>query len=169
LVVRGGVQVSPLLFGGFQQGGTRPGTQLVALAVGFCQALVAWRRELQDRAARLQMMRDRLEAALMAGYPDAVIVGREAPRLPHTSNVAFVGIDRQALQMALDLAGIACSTGSACASGSSEPSPVLTAMEAPEAVWRSSNRLSLGALSTPSEVDEAARRILLTCQRLRPQ
>ena len=68
------------------------------------------------------------ERQILAGCPDAVVIGADADRLPHTSNIAFVGLDRQALFMALDQAGVACSTGSACASGSSEPSPALLAM-----------------------------------------
>jgi len=96
-----------------------------------------------------------------------VVIGADSPRLPHTSNIAFVGLNRQALVMALDLAGIACSTGSACASGSSEPSPTLLAMGLPEAVISSSVRFSLGATTTADGVEEAARRILSVCNRLR--
>ncbi|HEY2893495.1 MAG TPA: aminotransferase class V-fold PLP-dependent enzyme, partial [Pirellulales bacterium] len=95
-----------------------------------------------------------------------VINGAGAARLPHTSNVAFVGLDRQALLMALDLAGVACSAGSACASGSSEASPVLMAMGAPEAVLGSSLRFSVGATTTKEEIDEAVARICATCARL---
>jgi cysteine desulfurase len=141
----------------------------VTLVVGFRAALEAWDRERQDRTARLASMRDQFEAAILRERPEAVVVGADAPRLPHTSNIAFVGLDRQALQMALDLAGVACSTGSACASGSSEPSPILVAMGLGGAVARGSIRFSLGALSTPAEVDQAARRILLTCSKLRPR
>jgi cysteine desulfurase len=87
--------------------------------------------------------------------------------LPHTSNIAFVGLDRQALMMALDLAGVACSTGSACASGSSEPSPSLIAMGLPNGQISSSIRFSLGVTTTPAEIDEAAARILKAVNRLR--
>jgi cysteine desulfurase len=80
--------------------------------------------------------------------------------------VAFVGLERQALLMALDLAGVACSAGSACASGSSEPSPVLSAMGASEAVLASSLRFSFGATTTKEETDEAVARISATCARL---
>jgi cysteine desulfurase len=96
-----------------------------------------------------------------------VVVGAAAPRLPHTSNIAFVGLDRQAIVMALDLAGVACSTGSACASGSSEPSPALVAMGLPEEQISGSVRFSLGAATTAAEIDEAARRILNVCNNLR--
>jgi cysteine desulfurase len=167
LVIRHGVQIWPQLFGGHQQGGVRPGTESVALAVGFRAALETWHREQQDRSARLASMRDRLEAAIVSGYPGAVVFGSNALRLPHTSNIGFTGLDRQALQMALDLAGVACSTGSACASGSSEPSPILVAMGATKDAARGSIRFSLGVLTTQAEVDSAAERILKTCSRLR--
>ena len=107
------------------------------------------------------------ERTLLAGDTRAVAIGERAPRLPHTSNIAFSGLDRQALAMALDLAGVACSTGSACASGSSEPSPALVAMGLPDEQISGSIRFSLGATTTPSEIEEAARRILATVNRLR--
>jgi cysteine desulfurase len=104
-------------------------------------------------------LRDRFEAGITNAIPTAVINGESASRLPHTSNVAFPGRDRQALMMALDLAGICCSTGSACASGSSEPSPTLLAMNLPREIAASSLRFSVGATTGVSEVDEAIRRI----------
>ena len=167
LVVRHGVKLQPLLHGGFQQAGLRPGTEDVALAIGMFTALKLWQREADERATRMTILRDRLEAQFLAGDAYAVISGASAPRLPHTTNVAFVGINRQALLMALDLAGVACSTGSACASGSSEPSPVLLAMGCDEGVVEGALRLSLGAMTTLAEIDEAARRILLAVNELR--
>lgn len=160
LVVRHGVTIEPQMHGGFQQGGLRPGTEPVALAVGMHRALQLWHDEQHERTARMTQLRDRLERKVLAGFPTAVIVGGNASRLPHTTNIAFVGLDRQALFMALDLAGVACSTGSACASGSSEPSHVLVALGCPEGVIRGSLRFSLGAFTTIAEVDEAAARIL---------
>ena len=98
-----------------------------------------------------------------------VYIGKDAPRLPNTSCISFLGLNRQALVMALDLAGVACSTGSACASGSSEPSPTLVAMGLPKVVIDGAIRLSLGAFTTAAEVAEAARRILKTVKHLRSQ
>jgi cysteine desulfurase len=167
LIVRHGVSLDPLMFGGFQQAGLRPGTESVALAVGMVAALEAWAREANSRRSRLSDLRDQLERTLRAADPAAVVVGAAAPRLPHTSNIAFVGLDRQAIVMALDLAGVACSTGSACASGSSEPSPALVAMGLPEEQISGSVRFSLGAATTAAEIDEAARRILNVCNNLR--
>ena len=167
LLVRHGVALTPAFQGGFQQASLRPGTESVALAVGMQRALELWHAEADARRQRMTDLRDRLETALLAGYPDAVVIGQQSSRLPHTSNVAFVGLNRQALVMALDLAGVACSSGSACASGSSEPSPTLLAMALPEGVISSSVRFSLGATTTAAEIDEAARRIFNVCNNLR--
>jgi cysteine desulfurase len=168
-VVRNGTRLRPQLYGGFQQGGLRPGTESVALVVGMCRALELWHADRHDRARRLRELRDRFERLIRAGWPDAVVVGAAADRLPHTSLSAFVGLDRQSLFMAFDQAGVACSTGSACASGSSEPSPVLVAMGCEPAVLTGALRFSFGVTTTPGDVDEAARRILSCCNELRRQ
>jgi cysteine desulfurase len=170
LVVKHDVKLQPQLFGGFQQGGLRPGTENVALAVEFHEALKLAVAELPERAERMRSLRDALEHSLRAAFPapnELVIIGEDAPRLPNTSNVSFPGVNRQALVMALDLAGVACSTGSACASGSSEPSPTLVAMGLPKAVIEGSIRLSLGAFTTAEEVAEAGRRIIKAVKHLR--
>jgi len=163
------VKLQPQLFGGFQQEGLRPGTENVALAVGFHTALELAVRDLPERAARMLALRDQLEQSVVAEVADTVIVGKDAPRLPNTSCISFPGLDRQALVMALDMAGVACSTGSACASGSSEPSPTLVAMGLPKAVVEGAIRLSLGAFTTAEEVAEAARRIIKAVKHLRSQ
>ncbi len=160
LIVREDIELAPQLHGGFQQAGTRPGTEAVALAAGMQAALEAWRHEADVRAARLQMLRDRLEAGLAEAFEGELVVNaRQSPRLPNTSNVAFLGLDRQALLMALDQAGVACSTGSACASGSSEPSHVLAAMGSSPEVLAGSLRFSLGATTTAKEIETAIERI----------
>ena len=156
LLVRQGVELSPLLVGGHQQAGLRPGTEAVALVVGLRTALECWHREQTERLERLTRLRDHFEQQLHVACPEIVVHGADSPRLPHTSNVSFPGVDRQALLMALDLAGIACSTGSACASGSSEPSPVLVAMGLPEGQISSALRFSLGARTTAAEVSRAS-------------
>ena len=167
LVIRHDVTLEPLLHGGVQQQSLRPGTESVALAVGMQAALEAWHRQGQARTTRLREFRDRLEAGLTSALGAMVVVnGASAPRAPHTSNVAFLGLDRQALVMALDLEGVYCSTGSACASGSSEPSPALLAMGAEEPVLRGSLRFSLGATTTTDEIDEAAARIIAVVRRM---
>jgi cysteine desulfurase len=167
LLVRHGARLSPILFGGFQQDGLRPGTEPVALAVGLCTALEVWHGQRESRREHLATLRDRFEAQLRAGWPELVVNGGGAERLPHTSNVSFPGLDRQALAIALDLAGVACSTGSACASGASERSPTLLAMGLPAAVVEGALRFSFAATTTFEEVDEAARRILHVCKDLK--
>ncbi len=169
LVIRHGSQLAPQLFGGFQQAALRPGTESVALVVGMLTALELWHSEQVERHMRLSYFRDQFELAICAGWPAAMIIGADSPRLPHTSNIAFVGLDRQALFIALDQAGIACSTGSACASGSSEPSPALMAMGLEEALLSSVLRFSFGATTTTTEIAESSRRILKVCNDLRQQ
>jgi cysteine desulfurase len=166
LLVKGDTQLAPQLFGGFQQAGLRPGTESVPLVVGMLTALELWSAERQERYQHLASLRDQFEQQICAELPYATVVGQGAERLPHTSNIAFVGLDRQALFVALDMAGVACSTGSACASGSSEPSPVLMAMGCEEGVTRGSLRFSFGRFSTPQEVADGACRILLACKNL---
>ncbi len=167
LVVRHGVTLTPQLVGGFQQAGLRPGTESIALAAGMLTALELWHSEQDARRVRLTALRDEFERLIRSGWPDAIVLGGDSPRLPHTSNIAFVGLERQALFIALDQAGIACSTGSACASGSSEPSPALVAMGLDEAVFSSALRFSFGATTTAAEVAESSRRILNVCNDLR--
>jgi len=167
LIVHHGTKLEPLLAGGLQQHGLRPGTEPVALVVGFEKALALWAAEAYERTERLTRLRDHLEQSILRDVPQAVIVGAGAPRLPHTSNIALPGADRQTLLMALDVAGVACSTGSACASGSSEPSPVLRAMGLPPEIVNSALRFSLGADSTDGEVEEAASRICRVFRELR--
>jgi cysteine desulfurase len=130
-------------------------------------ALELWHTEQQERRERLTAMRDEFEHSIRAGWTTAVVSGQDALRLPHTSNIAFVGLDRQALFIALDQAGVACSTGSACASGSSEPSPAHLAMGLDGAVISSALRFSFGATSTADEARESSRRILQVCNDLR--
>lgn len=167
LIVRSGIELQPQLFGGHQQEGSRPGTEPVVLAAGMRAALEAWHREGNQRRRRMESLRDEFEALLLADWPDLVIHGRRVNRLPHTTNIAFPGVDGQALGMALDLAGVACSTGSACASGSSKPSPILLAMGVAEGLAKSSLRFSFGAYSTAAEAQESARRISLIYKGLR--
>ena len=167
LVVRHDVPLQPTLFGGHQQAGLRPGTEAVALAIGVQTALEFWNRTAEQSIARVAELRDHFEQTILSELTDVRVVGGGAARLPNTSNLSFVGLDRQALLMALDLVGIACSSGSACASGSSEPSPVLVAMGLKKSLVEGSIRFSLGPSTTAAEIDEATRRILSVCKRLR--
>jgi cysteine desulfurase len=166
LLLRTPAQIEPQLFGGHQQGGIRPGTESIPLALGFREALqqAAARFSHTEEVARL---REYFEAELFARLGDLVMNGANAERVPHISNVAFLGIDRQQLFLALDFAGVYCSTGSACASGSSEPSPVLRAMGLDEAIVGSSLRFSFGAPTTLADIEQAIDRITLAVNALR--
>jgi cysteine desulfurase len=166
LVVKHAATLRPILFGGFQQAGVRPGTESVTLAVGL-QAALEEAAGVDVKAAELRGLRDRFEQRLREALPNLEIHGTGAERAPHTSNVAFLGVDRQVLAVALDLAGVACSTGSACASGSTDPSHVLVAMGLPEAHLRSSLRFSFGSPLSLAEVDLACERIAKTVKDLR--
>ncbi len=166
LVIRRSTPLNPLLYGGFQQQSLRPGTEPVELAIGFHHALQIWHRDGATRIARMTALRDEFEQRLIDARLGAIVNGHRSARLPHTSSVAFPGVDCQALHMALDLAGVACSIGSACASGSAEPSPVLLAMKLPPDIVESSLRFSLGALTTRDEIDQAVKRIITSVRRL---
>ena len=170
LLVRDGVRLAPRLFGGGQQGGRRPGTPAVALAVGLAKALERWRDEAGNRARRWSGLRDRMEGALLAALGDGSAI-RNGPadpahRLPQTLNLGFPGLDGDALLMQLDLAGVSASLGSACASGATEPSATLLAMRVPADRLRSSVRFSFGAGTTEAEVDEAVRRVVAVVGRI---
>jgi cysteine desulfurase len=167
LLVRRGARLRPRLFGGHQQAGRRPGTEAVAPAVGLAAALDAAVRELGDRVDRVRRLRERFLAVLREGAAPLVLNGPEEGGVPHTVNVSFPGPRGDALLMALDLAGVACATGSACSSGSLLPSPVLQAMGVPEDVLRSAMRFSFGFQQGEGEVDEAARRVVAVVRRLR--
>lgn len=157
VLLRSGLQLVPLLFGGFQQQGSRPGTEDVALAVGCQVALESCLNDLSGDAHRIAVLRDGLFSRLQsAELGELHWNAASAPRLPNTLNLSFPGIDRQALMLAADLAGLAISTGSACASGSSEPSGVLKAMGLSPARVESAVRISLGIETTPEEIESAA-------------
>jgi cysteine desulfurase len=166
LILRAGVPIEPMLFGGHQQEGLRPGTESVALAVGMWTALRAWQREQDSLTARLTGLRDHFEVGLKAALPNIVIHGDRVRRVPQTSSVGFPGLDGQVLFTALDVAGVACSTGSSCASGSTEVSPTLLAMGVPPSMASSSLRFSLGTATTEAQVDEAVSRIAAVCRQL---
>lgn len=170
LLVRSDVSLVPRIFGGGQQSGKRAGTPAVALAVGMAEALRLWHQESEQHIHHWIRLRDRLEALLVAGLGRALVVPTgprgSDDRLPQTLHVGFPDLDGDALLMQLDLAGVAASLGSACASGSTQPSSTLQAMKVPENRLRSSVRFSLGASTTEEEIDEAARRIIDVVRRI---
>jgi len=153
LIVRDRKAVEAIIHGGGQQFGIRPGTENVPgiIALGTAARLAA--EEQQSLAARLRELRDELERRVLAIVPDAVINGWQTERAPHVSNVSIPGTDSEALLMHLDLAGIACSSGSACSTGAVEPSHVLTAMGVPRDLGVAALRFSFGKDSTIEDVE----------------
>jgi cysteine desulfurase len=143
----------PLIKGGGQERGARAGTENVAGIVGFGAAAAAARLGLAAESARMADLRDRLEAGLKAGMPGAVVFGADAERLPNTTLFAVPGIKAETAVIALDLDGIAVSSGAACSSGKVAPSHVLAAMGVAPAVAQGAIRVSLGPITTDSEVD----------------
>jgi len=167
LLLRQDATLAPYLFGGHQEAGRRPGTEPVALAAGMAKALELWNAEREQRMRYISQLRDRLEELLLEKCEPAVVNGSREYRLPNTLNISFPGAEGEALLVNLDLAGIACSLGSTCASGSTEPAPSLVAMGSPEDVYRSAVRFSLSAENTAAEIDDAAKRIGEVVSRLR--
>jgi cysteine desulfurase len=153
LIVRDRKAVEAIIHGGGQQFGIRPGTENVPGIVGLGVAARLAMEERQALAQRLHELRDELERRLLAIVPDAVIHGWQGQRAPHISNVSIPGTDSEALLMHLDLAGIACSSGSACSTGAIEPSHVLTAMGVPRELGVAALRFSFGKDSTMEDVD----------------
>jgi len=157
MFIRRGTVIEPLFHGGSQDRGRRPGTENVASVIGFARAAELAVAEREEECARLTRLRDQLEAAILARVPDAVIHGRGAPaRAPHIVNVSVPGVDSESMLMALDLRGIGCSAGSACQSGSIEPSHVLSAMGVDPELASSAIRMSLGALTTDAGIARVA-------------
>ena len=153
LFVRRGTHLLPQVFGGHQETGRRAGTENVAAIVGFgCACAIAERRLTRD-IAHMTRLRDRLAAGIEASIEDVEVFGRAADRIANTLNVGFGDIEGDTLVMALDLKGVAVSTGSACLSESKTLSHVLTAMGAAPRMVNGSVRFSLGRHNTTEEVD----------------
>ena len=153
LWVRRGTKLAPLMTGGRQERNRRPGTENVPAAAGLGAAARVARSTLAEQGPRVAALRDRLDAGVLAGVPGAAINGNPARRIPGTSNISFEGVEAEALLIALDLEGIAVSTGSACSSGTLEPSHVLRAMGLGAHRVQSALRFSLGAGTTAEEID----------------
>jgi cysteine desulfurase len=166
LLTRAGVSLEPSLRGGPQERGRRAGTEPVALAVGFARALEIALDAREAEEARLRPLRERLDAALSA-LPAVRILGAATERIAGTTAALFGGVEGESLLVALDLEGIAASSGSACSSGSLEPSPVLLAMGVPKAEALSAVRWSLGWASRESDVERVLEILPRIVERLR--
>ncbi len=167
LYIRQGIKVSPLLHGGAQEREKRAGTENVAALVGFGRAaeLSSTRREAD--VAHLTALRDRFLALLRAAVPDLLLNGHPTLRLPNNVNVSVPGAEGTTLLMNLDRKGVAASSGSACSSGSLEPSHVLKAIGLPASLASSGVRFSLGRTTTEAEIVQAAEIFAAIVHRLR--
>ncbi len=157
LFLRTGTKVESLIHGGAQERGLRAGTENVAGAVGMAAAAELAIQHLAEKTERIARLRDQLIRGIREQLPDAILNGCERERLPGNVHFTFPEVDGEALLLRLDLAGIACSGGSACTSGSSEPSHVLAALGQSERLSRGGLRLTLSDLNTEEEIQETLR------------
>jgi cysteine desulfurase len=167
LYVRSGTPLEPQFHGGHHERDRRPGTENVPGIVGLGKAAELARKNFMTDCARITSLRNRLEDALLATCGDARVNGNRAQRVSNTSNISFHAAGGEALVIALDLQGIACSTGAACSSGAVGPSHVLLAIGLSPDEARSSLRLSLGRTTTAEEIDQAIAVIPQAVERLR--
>lgn len=168
LWIRRGVRLSPLLTGGRHERNRRAGTENVPALVGLGVAAQLAAACLDEEGVRLGRLRDRFEAGVLAGVPATVVNGGAgAPRVPNTANIGFDGVEAESLLIALDLEGIAVSTGSACSSGTLEPSHVLKAMHLPHGRAQNAIRFSLGADNSTEDVDHLVSLLPALVQKLR--
>jgi cysteine desulfurase len=167
LWVRRGVRLTPQMTGGRQERSRRAGTENVPALVGMGVAARLAMHALEACHTRIGAMRDRLEAGVLRGVPHTAVNGATAPRVPNTTNISFDRVEAESLLIALDLEGIAVSTGSACSSGTLEPSHVLKAMGLGSARAQSSLRFSLGVANTEAEIDRVVAVLPGLVQKLR--
>jgi len=156
LVVRRGHEPAPIV-SGHQERGLRGGTHALVPIAAFGAVVEHLHRHIEQRRARIEARSRELERILLAAAPDAVVHGRGAERVPGIVNVRFPGVDGETLLVALDLAGVSCSHGAACASGAMEPSPVLLAMGLEPAAARAAIRFSVGDSTTDEELAHLAK------------
>ncbi len=167
LYVRRGTAIEPLLYGGHQERALRPGTQNVPSIVGLATALRLATMEQATEANRLAALRDRLERGILEHIPGVHVNGHRTQRLPNILNASFGGVEGEAMLLALDLRGIAVSTGSACAAGSTDPSHVLQAMGLQRAEAGGALRFSLGHANSEEDIDYTVETLVDVVGRLR--
>jgi cysteine desulfurase len=165
--VRKGTKVNPLILGGHQEGGKRAGTENVPYIVGLGRACDLAAEHMEEEMIRVKAMRDRLEEGVLASCPDVRVNGDREHRLPNTVNVGFEFIEGEAILLMLDEVGIAASSGSACTSGSLEPSHVMRAMGIPFTAAHGSIRFSLSRYNTDEEISYTLEHIPRIVKRLR--
>jgi cysteine desulfurase len=167
LYVKRRTKFQPYMIGGHQERGKRGGTENVASIVGFGRAAELAISRLDEESSRVRGMRDRLETAILADIPNTTRNGAKEPRLPNTSNIAFDGVEAEAILMLLDQVGICASSGSACTTGALDPSHVLTAMGLSPSRARGCIRFSLGFYNLDEEIDYLLEHLPPIIQRLR--
>ncbi len=167
LYVRRGTRLRPLIAGGHQERGRRAGTENVPGIVSLGMACRLAAQEMETEQTQVRALRDRLEEAILAAVPDCRVNGDRERRLPNTTNISFDYIEGEGILLLLDRAGIAASSGSACTSGSLEPSHVLRAMGVPFIAAHGSVRFSLSRYTTPAEIDYTAAVVPRIVERLR--
>lgn len=153
LYIRRGTPLAPLMHGGSQDRGRRPGTENVAYIIALATAAELAVKEREAYWSRMERMRDSLEGMILAAVPDAVVHSRGAKRAPHVLNISVPGTDSESMLMALDLKGVACSGGSACQSGSVSASHVLAAMGVDPTLAGAAIRMSFGSLNREGDVE----------------
>jgi len=167
LYVKRQTKFQPYIIGGGQERGRRGGTENVAQIVAFGRAAALAVTRLEEENTRVRALRDKLETGILATVPGSLLNGAAEPRLPNTTNIAFDGVEAEGILLLLDQAGICASSGSACTTGSLDPSPVLLAMGCSAARARSSVRFSLGLYNTEAEVDYALEQLPPIIEKLR--
>jgi cysteine desulfurase len=167
LWIRRGVRISPVLTGGKHERARRAGTENVPAIAGLGAVARAAAAKMSGTMPRIAALRDRLETEILARVPGTVVNGERQPRVPNTTNISFERVEAESLLIALDLEGIAVSTGAACSSGTLEPSHVLRAMGLPAHRAQNSIRFSLGAENTDAEVDYLLEKLPRAVEKLR--
>ena len=167
LYIRRGTKFKPLVVGGHQEGGRRAGTENVPGIVGMGKAAEMAVTHLEDLGTRVRQQRDKLEEALLEAIPRAMVNGGRAERLPNTASVAFEFVEGEAILLMMNELGICASSGSACTSGSLEPSHVLRAMGVPFTAAHGSIRFSLSHYTTEDEIDFIIEKMPAIIARLR--
>jgi cysteine desulfurase len=167
LWIKRGTRMQPIVTGGKHERNRRAGTENVPAIAGLGVAAHLAAGKLSSEAARVSGLRDRLEAGILSGVPGTAVNGAADARVPNTTNISFDRVEAESLLIALDLEGIAVSTGSACSSGTLEPSHVLRAMGLPTHRTQNSLRFSLGMFSTEEEVDRVVEVLPRLVEKLR--
>jgi len=167
LYVRRGTRIQPVQQGGHHEKGRRAGTENIPGIVGMAKAFELACREMSEEADRLRALRDRLQNGLAERIQNVAVNGHPSERLPHLLNMSFHNVEGESVLLGLDAVGVAVSTGSACTSGTLEPSHVLTAMGIPPEVAHGTMRFSLGRMNTVEDVDYVVEHLPGIIERLR--